>query len=493
MEAQRNSSPAYHRSLSRRSLIGVGLGAAALVGLRPIGAAAWPQDRGSVPTQAGGPAGWRTWLLTTGAELRPAAPGAPGAGEIAELLDLQSRRTEATAALVERWGNGPSVLPWSRLALDLIVAHKPNPPRTARLLALLYTAAADAVVAAHDAQAVRRRPGPIGSVPGLVALGGADGAASSFVSEQATVAGAAATVLAALFPGEPADRFDALAEEAAMSRLWAGLAYRSDVETGLRLGRAIGERALVRATADGSDAVWDGERPTGPGVWEPTPPAFVDPPLEPLAGTWRPWVIDDVVGARPAGPPPHGSPAWLAEVAAVQEAVARRTPAQVDAALFWAGGPGTVTPAGLWIEIAHALILKDGLDSAYAARALALTSVAMADAFICCWDAKFAYWMARPITADPTLDVLFPTPPFPSYTSGHSTISAAAATILGHLFPRDAVELRAQADEAKLSRLWAGIHFPVDNEVGAATGGTIGRIVANVARGDGAESAPDRS
>ena len=49
---------------------------------------------------------------------------------------------------------------------------------------------------------------------------------------------------------------------------------------------------------------------------------------------------------------------------------------------------------------------------------LALTSVAMADAFICCWDAKYAYWTARPITADPTLDVLIPTPPFPSYTSG---------------------------------------------------------------------------
>ena len=83
---------------------------------------------------------------------------------------------------------------------------------------------------------------------------------------------------------------------------------------------------------------------------------------------------------------------------------------------------------------------------------------------------KYTYWTARPITADPTLDCLIPTPPFPSYTSGHSTISAAAATVLGHLFPDDAAALATRAEEAKDSRLWAGIHFPLDNEMGALGG-----------------------
>ncbi|HKG24986.1 MAG TPA: vanadium-dependent haloperoxidase, partial [Thermomicrobiales bacterium] len=237
---------------------------------------------------------------------------------------------------------------------------------------------------------------------------------------------------------------------------------------------------------DGADAVGNGEGPSGPGVWEPTPPKFVDPPLEPMAGTWRTWVIADVAAARPAGPPPYGSAAWIAELTSVQEAVARRTPAQEEAARFWAGGAGTVTPGGLWIEIAHEQIRLHGLESAYAARALALTSVAIADAFVCCWDTKYAYWMARPITADPTLDALFPTPPFPSYTSGHSTISAASA-VLGHLFTFEATDLQAKAEEAKDSRLWAGIHFPIDNEVGAAMGGMVGRMVADLARNDGAE------
>ncbi len=167
----------------------------------------------------------------------------------------------------------------------------------------------------------------------------------------------------------------------------------------------------------------------------------------------------------------------MAELVGVQEAVARRTPEQEIAAQFWAGGPGTATPAGLWIEIARDLIVRDGLDAPRAARVLALTSVAMADGFICCWDAKYTYWTARPITADPTLDVLIPTPPFPSYTSGHATISGAASVVLGHLFPADAEALAARAEEAKDSRLWAGIHFPIDNEVGIAGGRTIGRLV----------------
>jgi len=145
-----------------------------------------------------------------------------------------------------------------------------------------------------------------------------------------------------------------------------------------------------------------------------------------------------------------------------------------------------VTPAGLWIEIARDLIVRDGLDAPHAARVLALTSVAMADSFICCWDAKYTYWTARPIMADPSLEVLIPTPPFPSYTSGHATASAAAATVLGHLFPEHEAALFERADEAKQSRLWAGIHFPIDCEMGALGGGMIGRLVVVRARDDGA-------
>jgi membrane-associated phospholipid phosphatase len=312
----------------------------------------------------------------------------------------------------------------------------------------------------------------------VATIGPVDDGRSSFPSEDAAAAGAAEVILAELFPDEPRTQLTARAEEEAARPLRAGAAYRSDIDAGLALGRAVGMLAVARARSDGAARVWDGSgRPSGLGVWQPTPPTFTDPPVDPLAGSWQTWVVERGDQFRPGAPPAYGSLAWRSELAAVQRAVAHRTPEQVSAAFFWAGSAGTVTPAGLWTQIARDLILRDGLDVRAAARVLALTTVAMADAFICCWDAKYSYWTLRSITADPSLDVLFPTPPFPSYTSGHSTVSGAASTVLGYLFPDDEVRLNDQAEEAKDSRLWAGIHYPIDNDVGLTNGRALGRLV----------------
>src|SRR5581483_6167200 len=223
----------------------------------------------------------------------------------------------------------------------------------------------------------------------------------AFPSEHAAIAAAATPVLADLFPDEPADNLTALADEAATSRLWAGTNVRSDVAAGQAIGRAVADRAIARGKADGSAKAWDGSgRPSAPGSWQPTPPAFVQQPIDPLAGTWTTWVLASGSQFRAPTPPAYRSPAWQAEVIAVQEAVKRRTADQTAAALRWAGGAGTTTPAGLWTVIARAAITRTGFDLPHAARALALTTVAMADALICCWDSKFAYWTERPITAD---------------------------------------------------------------------------------------------
>jgi membrane-associated phospholipid phosphatase len=442
---------------------------------------------GAAVSQSEGPPGsWRTWLLTSSDELRPPEPAPPTPEEFSELVDLQGQRTAATLAISASWNDPTVVLPWTDLTLDLIRVHTPNPVRAARALALLHVALFDTLVATGDARATYPRPGPA-TDEAIVPLGEAALVASSFPSDQAAVAAAASTVLTYLFPKESAGTLSALADDAATSQLLAGRAFRSDVEAGQAIGRTVGELAVARGMADGSDTSWDGSgRLTGSGTWQPTPPGFFQQPTEPQAGMWRPWMLASGDQYRPPPPPPYQSPAWMAELVSVQEAVARRTPEQEAAVLFWAGGPGTVTPAGLWIEIARDLIVRDGLDAAHASRVLALTSVAIADSFICCWDAKYTYWMARPISADPSLDVLIPTPPFPSYTSGHSTISTAAATVLGYLFPADEAALAASADEAKNSRLWAGIHFPIDNEMGALGGGMIGRLVVARAREDGA-------
>jgi membrane-associated phospholipid phosphatase len=472
---------AKSQPVTRRTLLRSALAASAALAFSSL-AAPGVASHSDVP-----PGPWRTWLLSSSDEVRPPQPAPPTADELTELVELQGQRTAATLATIAQWDDSTVVLPWTNLALDLIRAHTPNPVRAARALALLHVALSDTLVATGDARTAYPRPGPWAD-KAIVPLGGVGTGDSSFPSDQAAVAAAASTVLAYVFPTEATETFATLAEEAAESRLLAARAFRSDVETGTAIGRAVGERAVARGQADGSDTSWDGSgRLTDPGSWQPTLPGYFQQPIEPLAGTWRTWVLASGDQYRPTPPPPYQSPAWQAELAAVQEAVGRRTPEQEAAVQFWAGGPGTVTPAGLWIEIARDLIVRDGLDALHAARVLALTSVAMADGFICCWDAKYTYWTERPITAEPSLDVLIPTPPFPSYTSGHSTISAAAATVLGHLFPADAPLLAGRADEAKNSRLWAGIHYPIDNEMGALGGGMIGRLVVARARGDGAE------
>jgi len=466
----------YRSSLSRRAMLGYGLA---------LGKGRADATARSVATEATTPTGLRTWLLDAADELRPSDPGAAVPSELDEVIEAQSRQTAETAAAIAKWASGPAVLPWTGIALDLVRMHRLNPVRAARALALLHTALHDSVLAVWDAKRTYPRLAPSQADGQVVSLGDQDDRASSFPSEHAAVAATAAAVLAYLFPADSADGLAALADEAADARLWAGAAYRSDIDAGIAIGRAVGERAVARGKSDGADAKWDGSgRPDTEGAWQPTPPEFRQTPVDPLAGTWTTWVLPSGDAYRPPAPPVYGSAAWHAELAAVQEAVARRTSEQADLVRRWAGGPGTATPGGLWMEIARDLITRDGLDTLRAARVLALTSVAIADAFACCWDAKYTYWTARPITADPELDVLIATPPFPSYTSGHATASTAAATILGHLFPSDQHDLLARAAEATNTRLWAGIHFPIDCEMGAMGGGMVGRLVVLRARSD---------
>src|SRR5690606_37653532 len=117
---------------------------------------------------------------------------------------------------------------------------------------------------------------------------GVDPQRPSFPSEHAAIASASATILAYLVPDVDPSRFDKLVSEATESRIAAGAAFRSDVAAGLEIGQAIAEKAIARAQTDGTDAEWDpSTRLTGPGHWQPTPPMFIDPPLFPMAGTWK--------------------------------------------------------------------------------------------------------------------------------------------------------------------------------------------------------------
>jgi hypothetical protein len=101
----------------------------------------------------------------------------------------------------------------------------------------------------------------------------------------------------------------------------------------------------------------------------------------------------------------------------------------------------------------------------------------LADAFMECWEIKYTYWTKRPDMEDPSIPVAMQNPNFPSYTSGHSTISRAAAEALGVLFPEKREIFIKDAEDARDSRLYAGIHFSYDNNQGFILGQKIGEYI----------------
>lgn len=241
---------------------------------------------------------WGTWLLSSIDDVRPTPPPDATAtrAEIAQLKELAAARDADAAAQVAYWDAGSPSYRWISLALAQHAAAKiPPGPMYSRGMALLNVAVYDAMVAAWDAKNMyhRLRPSQVdGTLSTLLDVPDSP----SYPSEHAVAAGAASTVLAYLFPDNAA-LFAEKAEEAARSRLLAGVHYPSDVEAGLALGRAVAEQVIAYAKADGADAVWDGVMPTEPGHWTG------EKPVAPMAGAWKPWVLSSGSELRPPAPP----------------------------------------------------------------------------------------------------------------------------------------------------------------------------------------------
>lgn len=457
--------------------------AAALLAALLAGCSDAPTDPLRLDPQASA-GSWATWVLPAGSSLRPPPPPEVREEELQEIVRVQRDPAAVEAARVQHWAASPTTL-WTNEAIDLLEwywallpdVRVASPANSARIMALLHVAMHDALVASWDAKYAYRRPPPHAADPRVRALV-EDREVPSYPSEHAAAGAAAAAVLAYAFPMEDAGRFQALAREAGESRVAAGMAYPSDVEAGLALGRQVAERVLRRAAEDGSSAAWDGAIPEGDHVWRPTPARLVEVPFDPMAGRWRPWVIADGSAFRPAPPPLPGSARFEADLEELRRMPVDLTREQSDAARYWA----TDAPSAWWELFAAEEIARRDLHPLHAARAHALVSVVMYDAFVAAWDAKFHYWLLRPITADPSLGTVFSTPPFPSYPSGHSTMSAAAAEVFAYLFPDRAEYYHAKAHEASVSRIWGGVHYRFDCEVGAEMGARIGAAVVEWAR-----------
>jgi hypothetical protein len=275
--------------------------------------------------------------------------------------------------------------------------------------------------------------------------------------------------------------FAAMAEEAGQSRVLAGIQYPSDTVAGLDLGHKVADLVIERARHDGFDVPWSGTIPDAPGLWSLAgyPPG--SSAAAPNFGSLKPWVLDSGSQLRPGPPPAPDSPQKLAELAELKDL--QRTFTINTAAFFWQ------SPRSAWPLLAEREIFQVRMDDnpPRAARAMALMNIAGFDATVACWDAKYTYWAMRPFQLDPDIHPLFQTPFHPSYPSAHGCQSGAQAAVLAYLFPADAAYLMAQADEAAASRLWAGIHFRSDIDVGLALGRSVADLVIQRARADGSD------
>jgi PAP2 superfamily protein len=427
-----------------------------------------------------GAGAWTTWLLTSGSELR--LPPPPSAADTrAELIQLQDLALERDGAALDRisyWDASAPSYRWTQRAVKHTQARGVLANRAVRMLALMNVAIDDATVAAWDNKYTYLRSRPSASVPGLAAI--PTPASPSYPDEHAVAAGAASTVLAYVFPDDAA-MFASWADEAARSRLEAGVAYPSDVSAGLELGRQVGERAVAWGRADGSDAAWTGSVPTEPGRWTGTNP------VNPTAGTWKTWTLSSNSQFRPGPPPAVGSEQLARDLAEVK--AYPRTNATNLLASFWEyyGGRGVFE---FWNDQASRAIFDSHLNAnpPRAARIYAATNVALHDSMVACWDAKYTYWAPRPAMVDPTITTVFVTPNHPSYPSAHSCLAGSVSTVLGQFFPGDAENYAALADQAGEARIMAGIHFRTDIDAGLAIGHQVAKAI--LSRADVGAAAP---
>jgi hypothetical protein len=412
--------------------------------------------------------------------------GAARADSPAERASSATREHEADVATA-----------WYDLALKLFAAENVPPPVAARALAYVGVSLYEAVVPGiptHRSLAGR-----------LNGLGALPVASDREPYHWPTVANsAAATVMRSLFGLSRGPSMRIAELESGLAQHLQKSVDASVFARSVAFGGAVGA-GVARWSADDGYASFAGcahRDATGRGAWTPTPPLLARP-LLPCWGRLRPFVLREAFAVDPGPPLAYSedpqSP-FFRDALEVYDTVNGLTAEQRAIALFWADGPGTITPAGHTAAILRRIIWERGVKLDVAVEAYAKIGLAAADAFINCWAVKYRHSVLRPVTyinriIDPAWTPLIATPPFPEYTSGHSTQSGATMQVLTDVFGRDfAYTDRTQealglgtraftsfaqaAEEAALSRLYAGIHYRTANERGLAAGREIGKRVS---------------
>jgi hypothetical protein len=469
---------------------------------------------------------WKPVLLAAPTDVVVATPIATNTpdyiAQINEIKSFQANITEEEKRIVKYWSAG-AVLRWNEILRDLVAKHNlapyqnadgtypfpsatnplaypqfpfANPPYAARAYAYVSAAQYDALVSAWYYKTSFNRKAPYNVDSSLQVLVPKSDL-PSYPSEDAVVEGVSVELLKLLFPGDQ-DYIQLKAEEHKRARIIAGANVRSDIEAGEALGRAVAQKFVTRARGDragaaaGNQAVWT-KLETDCIARGETPWYSLEspkrPPMLPLFGKVKAFLFDSLtaISLRPGPPPLVKSKQMTDETAEIYQLVKNPTREQTRIVQFWADGVATYTPPGHWDAIAAEDFISKNFSEVRWARNMALLNMSLMDAAIVCWDTKYFYFNPRPSQLDPNIKTTTGLPNFPSYISGHSTFSGAAAAILGHIIPERAAAYDAMAAEASISRMYGGLHYKSDCQVGLTVGKNVGGFAIERAKTDGAE------
>jgi PAP2 superfamily len=457
--------------------------------------------------------------------------------ELATIKDAQSKLTDSQRASIAYWNSG-GVLRWNQIMRGLVAKYSlapaprddgsyifpdpenpfadpafpfSSPPYSARAYSYVSAAQYEALKATWHYKFLpsHTRPAPFKNDPSIKLMVGANELNDhAYPSEDAVLSGVTAELLKLLFPAS-VEEITLKAAEQRNAALWSGKASPSDILAGLNFGKSVAALFTTRARNDemskaiGVKAQWDALADSAkahlakvdPGrdlskeiFWQSLD-APSRPPMLPFFGNVKGWLMSPAqfaVERTALGPPPSTSSekmrTELAEVKSMVDEVDRE---RLRIVHFWADGGGTYTPPGHWNDIAAEYISNANFSEVRAARAFALLNMAMHDAAVGCWGVKYYWFNPRPSQLDPSIKTLTGLPNFPAYTSGHSTFSAAASTVLSRMFPEQADLFDAYKEEASISRLYGGIHYKSDLEKGKAHGVAIAGYTVAFGQTDG--------
>ncbi|HYE80063.1 MAG TPA: hypothetical protein VEI97_18955 [bacterium] len=460
---------------------------------------------------------WKPFVLDSATQISVPAPAqnlaASTQSELNEVRTALGSLSPLERARVSKWNTANQSRVWREQYLNILILNaRVGVPSMSRIYAGFEAAVSDAQLAAwaHQYQFKRPRPeqldariDPVVDTPQNPA----------YPSDRAAAAGAAETMLAYFFPSKAAE-VHALADEVIEAQLNAGLNLRSDLTAGRALGVQVANRVIAALEADGREAT------ALDGVLDPTPHRTIEAvsaaglpidisvanysdvmafeplaragqhyddsilwahtsPMDPTAGTWLPLAMTkaELDPIDLPAPPANSAQETIECMDEVKEALEKVNTVS-DFYMANIVAKYAYDPPGIWfVEALDKQLAASGYSAVRVARATGIAHLAIHDGLLACWREKYRYNKPRPHMLDPQMVTNIPTPPHPSYPSGHATCGGAGDTVLRALFPDTAAEYGHLFHENNNARVWGGVHYRYDMTAGNQVGQQVAELL----------------